>query len=64
MNDADLLDYIDAEAAAAVVTIEPPTLARLLALGGYDGMAAHHAMLTERCELLEVTGPDLFELVR
>ena len=64
MNDADLLDYAEAEAAAAVVTIEPATLARLLALAGYDGMAAHHAMLADRRELVEVAGADLFELVR
>ncbi len=64
MNDADLLDHIGAEAAAAVVILDPATLARLLVLAGYDGMAAHHAMLAERRELVEVTGSDLFELVR
>ncbi len=64
MNNAELLDYIETEATAAVVTIDPATLARLLVLAGYDGMAAHHAMLAERRELVEVTGPDLLELVR
>ena len=63
MNNADLLDHVEAEAAAAVVTIEPVTLARLLVLAGYDGMAAHHAMVADRRKLVEVTGPDLFELV-
>ena len=64
MNNADLLDHVEAEAAAAVVTIEPATLARLLVLAGYDGMAAHHAMVADRRKLVEVTGPDLVELVR
>jgi len=36
----------------------------LLVLAGYDGMAAHHAMVEDRRELVEVTGSDLFELVR
>jgi len=64
MNDAELLDHVEAEAAAAVVTIEPATLARLLALAGYDGMAAHHAILADRRELVGVAGADLIELVR
>lgn len=64
MNDADLLAHAEAEAAATVVTIEPATLARLLVLAGYDGMAAHQAMVADRRELVEVMGPDLFELVR
>ncbi len=64
MNDAELLDHVEAEAAAAVVTIEPAILARLLVLAGYDGMAAHHAMLADRRELVDVAGRDLLELVR
>jgi len=64
MNDAELLDHIQAEAVAAIVTIEPAMLAWLLVLAGYDGMAAHPAMLAERREVVEVTGPDLFNLVR
>lgn len=64
MNNAELLDHVEAEAAAPVVTIEPATLARLLVLAGYDGMAAHHAMMADRRELVEVAGADLIELVR
>ena len=64
MNDAELLDYIKAEAVAAVVTLSPATLARLLVIAGYDGMAAHHEMLRDRRAVVEVTGPNLLDLVR
>ncbi len=64
MNDAELLDYIKAEAVAAVVTVAPATLARLLVIAGYEGKAAHHEMLKDRRAVVDVTGPDLLELVR
>ncbi len=64
MNDAELLDYVEAEAAVAVMTMEPATLAWLLVLAGYDGMATQHAMMADRRELVEVTGSNLTELVR
>ena len=64
MNDAELLDHVEAEATATVVTIEPATLARLLVLAGYDGMDAHHVIVADRREVVELPGPNLLDLVR
>jgi hypothetical protein len=63
MDDAELLDEIAAASTAPVVIVSPATLARLLVIAGYEGMAAHHAMLADRREMLEVAGPSLTELV-
>jgi len=64
MNDAELLDHVEAEAVAAVVIIEPIMLARLLVLAGHEGTIVHRAMLGDPRALVEVPGPALLNLVR
>ncbi len=59
-----MLDAMEAASAAPVVTLSPATLARLLVIAGYEGKAAHHEMLMDRRAVVEVTGPDLLDLVR
>lgn len=64
MNDIELLATMQAASAAPVVTVPPATLARLLVIAGYEGKAAHHEMLMDRRAAVEVTGPNLLDLVR
>lgn len=55
MDDAELLDDMKAASTAPVVIVSLATLARLLVIAGYEGMAAHHAMVANRREMLEGT---------